>query len=283
MEINTENIEELILLFVDEEMSGEQAGQLMDFILRHPEYDSLLKSYAAAKPDPEDKLVFPDKVLLIRKENKAIPFYRSGGLIARVAAVLILGILGIAFLWKANQVPGSQHQISLQQPLPPGQGQIPETSEVKERPRNELAGTTAPAPKLKVKPVPAVATHFPPASQEAMDDTADKQKVIAEQIKIRPAPVPEQPLESIPKQPELLAQNNSPDPALVTKIEEKQLLAIPTWIPMEEERFQGINDLIGQVRATKEKIEERIAMLKHSSFILQIGEKEISIGNKESM
>lgn len=61
MNINKENVEELILLFIDKELNQTQSEELMLFLQKNPEYQSLLEEYKLAVLEDNDELFFDNK------------------------------------------------------------------------------------------------------------------------------------------------------------------------------------------------------------------------------
>ncbi len=94
--ISIDNYEEYFLLFADNELNEQQAIEVEDFVLKHPELQNQFTFLQKTKLQPEI-IAFPGKENLYRKEKKVrriipVTFMRIG------AAAAIIGIAYISFV-----------------------------------------------------------------------------------------------------------------------------------------------------------------------------------------
>ncbi|TAN18063.1 MAG: hypothetical protein EPN37_05825 [Chitinophagaceae bacterium] len=108
MKINMNNYEEFMLSFVDNELSEEDTGKLMQFLEQHQDLQRELRVLQATKLPSDEKIIFPDKDLLYRKEavspKKAFFTLRSPWVPAAAAACLALLLLFSLHPWKRQVV-----------------------------------------------------------------------------------------------------------------------------------------------------------------------------------
>ncbi len=61
MEVNKNNIEEQILMYVDGELDTADAKAVLQYIALHPEWQSLLEEYKSLVLQPDTDIVFEGK------------------------------------------------------------------------------------------------------------------------------------------------------------------------------------------------------------------------------
>lgn len=108
MKIDIHNYEDLMLSFVDNELSEEEAKALWLFLEQHPEQQAELKLLQAAKLPADEKIIFPDKNSLYRKEavlTRKIFFLRRYPWLSAAAACLLLLIALFVHPWKEQVIP----------------------------------------------------------------------------------------------------------------------------------------------------------------------------------
>ncbi len=94
--INSINYEEKFLLFVDKEVSEQEAEETLDFVSKHPIYQELFETIQQTKL-PDEKISFPNKDSLYRREEKRKPIIFMQWWKVAVAAALIGLIVLIGF------------------------------------------------------------------------------------------------------------------------------------------------------------------------------------------
>ncbi|HVV02769.1 MAG TPA: hypothetical protein VHC96_01040 [Puia sp.] len=95
--IHTGNYEEWLLSYIDNELDAPSRQAVIDFIRRHPEKNVLLQQLQRTVSTPDPGIVFPNKELLYRREEKPARLRRMIGLpfAGIAAAALILGAVGL--------------------------------------------------------------------------------------------------------------------------------------------------------------------------------------------
>jgi hypothetical protein len=103
-EINLANYKEQFLLYVDNELSVETKEKVEIFVLQHPELQKMFTELRQTKLEPE-RIVFAEKQLLYKKEDKEKPvFYISWQRVAVAAALIGLTVLVWTIL-PDNKIP----------------------------------------------------------------------------------------------------------------------------------------------------------------------------------
>ncbi|HVU55890.1 MAG TPA: hypothetical protein VHD83_12590 [Puia sp.] len=91
--IHTGNYQEWFLSYIDNELDAPSRQAVIEFVRRHPEKNIELQQLQRTVSTPDPDIVFPNKELLYRKEEKRriawLPFARIA------AAALILGAVGL--------------------------------------------------------------------------------------------------------------------------------------------------------------------------------------------
>ena len=109
--INTTNYEEWLLLYTDNELTAEQKTTVEKFAASHPGIHEELALLQKTKLDPEQTIVFPNKELLYRKEEKVRVIAISWRRIA-VAAAFLLAIATTAFFIMNRNTGGVSGEIA---------------------------------------------------------------------------------------------------------------------------------------------------------------------------
>jgi hypothetical protein len=101
--ISLSNYEEWLLLYMDNELTVEQRTTVEQFAAVHPAVQGDLRLLLQTKSEPEHEIVFPDKELLYRREEKTRPiiWWR----IAAAAAVLIAIVTTLMFTLNKKKGP----------------------------------------------------------------------------------------------------------------------------------------------------------------------------------
>lgn len=129
--INLANYEEQFLLYVDNELTGDAKGKVETFVLQHPTVQESFTLLKQTKLEPEP-IVFADKQLLYRKEEKERRVFYLGWQRIAVAAALI-GL--IVLLWNVlpNDTTNQKQTARVVRPVTPavvtGGTQPPATAE----------------------------------------------------------------------------------------------------------------------------------------------------------
>ena len=108
MKVNMNNYEEFMLSFVDNELTEEDAGELMWFLEQHHDLQCELRLLQATKLPSDEKIIFPDKDLLYRKEalfpKKVFFTFRHPSIRAAAVACLASLLLLSLYPWKRHAV-----------------------------------------------------------------------------------------------------------------------------------------------------------------------------------
>lgn len=108
--INETNYEEFFLLYVDGELSAAERREVEAFAATKPQFQQELNLLLQTKIEPEHEVVFPDKSLLYKKEEKKRPVIFIGW--QRVTAVAALVLLALGIFWLSNTGTGKSDTIA---------------------------------------------------------------------------------------------------------------------------------------------------------------------------
>lgn len=279
MEVNKNNIEEQILLYVDGELNTAEASALLQYIALHPEWHSLLDEYKSLVIPQDDDLVFEGKEALLQPEPQVIAFKKEsslGWMRWAAAVVLIAGAAGLT--WQLSRDDKGQA--------------LPGTSGIamQQQPKATLAAdTVTPAPQLaQVKTVTAVKPVAPvlqpaKAPVHAVPQAQQPEVQLAKNEAVQIAPI-------AGSSPTLVAVQETQQPALELQRADvlvaeapEQAVAInteklPSWLPVNEEKLEGVNDLLAHIREVKNKVAEKANVLRKSTFVIRLGGREIGFG-----
>jgi|GEM_PF-1783302 len=287
MDVNTEDIEELILLLIDNELSQAETLYLMDFLKKNPEYNQLLESYSITKLVPEDNIEYPWKNQLLRPESKQIAFYKRTKMMLGVVSTLIIMVLGIALIWlqKPKQNTGNLVWETQNNPVPikaQGENVINNPPKAIPNQKNALVQHREPVHKHQNKLMDKnnKPPYMEPHENEQNIDGFAVSSLKTQGIKLWD--IDENPVVIMPIKmpPELIAV----DPFRKKSVDERSWKPRIEWtseVSFDENRLKGFVFLINQVQETRLKVAENIAVLKKSTIVLQLGNKEIAL-NKQN-
>ena len=109
--INTTDYAEWLLLYTDNELTPDQKITVEKFAAGHPDIQEELELFQKTKVLPEQEIVFPNKELLYRKEEKVRVIAINWRKIA-VAAALMLAISTTAFIIFNKKAGGANEEIA---------------------------------------------------------------------------------------------------------------------------------------------------------------------------
>ena len=95
--INDSNFEEWLLLYIDDELTGQQKIAVEEFLVHHPSAKTELELLQKTKLHSEPAVIFPNKETLYRREEK-VPVIGFPWRKIAVAASLLLAISTTAYL-----------------------------------------------------------------------------------------------------------------------------------------------------------------------------------------
>lgn len=95
--VNLNNYEEWLVLYADNELTGEEKEAVEKFVLPHPSIQKELELFQKTRLEPDEKIVFPGKESLYRREEKVkvvtIKWWRIAA-----AAVFLIGFSAVGFM-----------------------------------------------------------------------------------------------------------------------------------------------------------------------------------------
>lgn len=278
MEVNKNNIEEQILLYIDGELNTEEAKALLQYVARYPEWRTLLDEYSSLVMQPDTDMVFEGKEALLQPEVQTVAFVKKGNSFKSLrwaaAAIVVIGAAGLAWMFSRGEqgtaLPG--HTTIALQPkttLPATATAITDTAAV--MPVQALPATSNNRIAHKAAAPQTILVHTPQPVPE-MQKKEERLAPIAgntlalNDTKAQPLPA------TVMQRPEALeALREEPQVAINTE-------SIPAWLPVSGDKLDGVNDLVSHIREVKEKVAAKAAILKRSTFVIRLGEKEIAFG-----
>lgn len=99
--INITNYEEQLLNYIDDEVTVEERKEVEKFVGQHPAAQKELTLFQKAKLQPEAEVIFPDRSVLYRREEKPVRVISMTWFRVAVAAAIIL-IAGFTVLQLVN-------------------------------------------------------------------------------------------------------------------------------------------------------------------------------------
>jgi len=266
MTLNKENIEEQILLFIDGELNEVAEQQLMTYIEAHPEHKALLEAYMMTQLADEEHIVFPDKELLLRKEEHIVPFKKKP-VFARIAAAAVLALIAVStvYILKNDDTDNPLTAINNKK------SRVEKYVTAQQKDTSKVLA--------KIEPKQNKQTPTIQRQQGFKKDISSKEEVVARQ---------KNDIDFIATQQQLAMQNVSyinaiPQEQLqvIALAEKEERGGLPQWLPIKEENLQGLNELVAKVQDLRETIQEKKAQLKSQAIVLTVAGKEFTIGNKQ--
>jgi len=102
--LNIANYEERLLSYIDNELANEQKAELEEFVSLHPAAQKELALLQKVKLEPEASIIYPDKSLLYRREERTPVIQMTWFRVAVAAAIIIVAGLVTLQLTTRNQV-----------------------------------------------------------------------------------------------------------------------------------------------------------------------------------
>lgn len=262
MDINSENIDEYLLLLLDGELTEAAEKEVMAIVESSPEYKALLDEYMLTKLDDE-AIVFEDKAMLLKPETVMVPMRRESIYTAVAAALAVIICAGVLLKMQYNNPEqaaplATQHTVekvitdtASEQPLMVKQDHEEERAQrVVKQTSNKGNKVAAPAniAMVAVDPRPQAEelNRLPVAGLKMMDINSD-QKIIASEIT----------LQSINDTP--------PDNAVAINDEDTGRRAL-------------LNSLVAQFETMKDNMQEKAKSIRISAVSIQLGNKAFTIG-----
>lgn len=265
--VTWENYEEYLMLYVDGELGRDEQKALLDFANQHPEVQDELKLYQSTVLIPDMTQVFAGKEQLARKEPAKVivlgQWVRYG-----VAAGIIL-LLGLGITKWLNR--GGSDQLSTSDIVKQGTKVT--------QPKQEEA-----LPEQKIQQLPTEAVKTPAIRQRESNSIAGNSVHSSPKNLVKENTFPK--MEIAPVAPiirELSAENTIEQPLLlavaevtsfVAEEEEAEKRRLPGWLPVNEEKREGLQSL-------KENLDSRLAKAKSLKDNLKDTELALRFGNKE--
>lgn len=273
MQITEQNIEELILHYIDGELDPATAEDVLEYAGKHPKFAAMLEDYQQTVLSPDANMMYPDKEELLRPEITAIPFRRRPAwkfsMTAAASVLLLLSVLAIKHIRNKEEIPtavkiAKSHTgpAQIAAPILPA---IPEAVTAK---HNAGVNNMTRPPHRNNRSAAIIQQG---SATEVSQPKPQKQPEIA--------PLPSQKAMRIPQEIELnatMAAVISPQAETAAPARQK----LPEWLPVREEKIDVVNELVAQFKEVKERFEEGGRTLKNASFALKIGDKEIGFGKK---
>jgi len=274
MQITEQNIEELILLYVDGELDPLVAADMLDYIGRYPQYAGMLEDYQQTILAPDTEIVYQDKASLIRPETTVAPLKKKRWALTATAAAILL----LLSVWAINRLNNNMERPAVKniakshtgpaQIAPPN---LPDASSGATVAKRNVINKHTPARKTKSNK---------PDSNAGHNTIANAKNKPQEQHNIKP----------LPSQDDIIRlQTNielNTTMAVViqpqTEIAEPTRSKLPEWIPGRDEKIDVVNELVAQFNEIKERFAAGGRTLKNASFALKFGDKEIGFGKKNN-
>lgn len=276
MQITEQNIEELILLYVDDELEPALAEDVLEYIVEHPQYAALLEDYQQTILTPDTTLFYDNKEELLQPERRSallIPVGRVAMVAAATIAILLCSLLTINYLKNDSAITG-----------------IDGIAKSHTGPARIVPNTipTIPTGAITIRKQ-ATRTQDAASYRKSSNRTATyehKDTAVNEPNKPRPlqqevVPLPSQSVKRIEQHIELNAGLASRIPSVdELKNDLPAASKLPEWLPVEPEKLEAVNELVAQFKEVKERLQASGLTLKNASFALRIGDKEIGFGKK---
>lgn len=269
--VTMENYEEYMVLMADGELDAAGQQELEAFLQLHPELREELIMYETAHLVPDTTMVYGNKESLLKQEPKAIAlggqWFRYGAA-AGLAALIALGIMK----WQGND-EGTE-VVSV------------DTVEHISTPIAKTQDTAVPTPQQQeviVKQEAEEPKHEEQKQEQRIAPVAPKIATVKEEKRIRI----QQPL---PEKMELAAigemhteKNTRPQyntvavPALpaVEKTAPETGRDALAWLPIDEDRKEGLNNIGEVLSARLDKVKEVRDNIKNTDLAVKLGNKEL--------
>lgn len=265
--LTKENIETQILLYVDKELSAEESQDLLRYINRHPEYQSLLREYQESVLLPEP-LTFSDKNQLLQASGrKIVPFRIISGIAATIALIMGLAI----YFYRTDKPAVSSRDMAVHQ------------ANTTNRPAAMIAHQ---ADNNRFEPELDKPVKHPVGSPQPVNrQTATTRPQHHVVTKIEPLPTLPMLALAAPTTAKISLRTVEPDlsPKKPTDLREsehrsaEQLNDQMATFWDKSERLNGVHSLVAELDDRKNRAVDAWQRIRTSNIIVKIGSKEIMI------
>ncbi len=265
--VTWDNYEEYVLLYTDGELGEAEVKALMDFADQHPEVKKELKDYERVRLMPEVALVYKEKETLLKQANDG-KVIRLGSWWMYGAAAGILILIGVMLpKWMNNNVSRNGDNSQVQVAKHEGNA-----STVADR-ALETADITPAAGEKEV------AEMRKPSGQRAI---AGKKAPVDEVVVLK-----KESIKSI-----LPSSYNTDREAIIPRLRGAAVVSkggvvmadmveanngFLAWLPVTEEKKEGLRGLRENVETRVEKVKEMKDSLKDMEIAVKLGDKELFV------
>jgi len=103
--INMSNYEEYLISYIDDELNPAERNEFELFSMAHPQVKEELNIYLQTKLEPEEEIVFANKEILYRREEKVRVISMQWRRVAVAAAVLLIAGVGTIAILNKKDIP----------------------------------------------------------------------------------------------------------------------------------------------------------------------------------
>lgn len=110
--INTSNYEEYLISYIDDELNPAERNAFEKFVTVHPQVKEELSIYLQTKSEPEEEIVFANKEILYRTEEKVRVISMQWWKIAVAAAVILVAGIGTFTILNKKETTGTDSSVA---------------------------------------------------------------------------------------------------------------------------------------------------------------------------
>jgi len=265
--VNMENYEEYMMLQADGELDEAGCEALQAFLDSHPELADEMKLFESLHLEPDTAMVYAGKEALMQpvpaKRTIALG-WRSMAAAASVAAVI--GIAAWMYLHSGTKTGGETGPVAKVTPV---------TNNTTQTITNPVVSTTADTQKQTVPQ--QVINNIAAVKKSSYKPQSHENTPVPQQDQLAALqPLPTQPLNANPAGATEIT-GSAPEVRLAAVKEEKQDRHFLAWLPLPEEKKQGLIMVKNAIDERVEQVREINNSIKETTLVLNIGKKGITL------
>lgn len=254
-------------MLADGELGPEAEAAVMAFVEEHEEYRALLDLYLSLKLEPEQETVFPGRESLLHEEPLVKPLQRKRTFMLLPVAAAAACLICVLVFWGQKEPEPKRPAVAMHQekampaPAVPSQDTGALLAAVPQDKRRPHKNRPEPAPVRSAVAQARAAGNPDPLLPARPQQEIARLYMVREPLIVAAEPVP--------------VQAGVPVELLLPAVD--KVIDAQEWTPFKEETVEGVEELVAQVKAIRENVQEKTRMLKKATIVFRLGDKEFAL------
>lgn len=274
--VNMENYEEYMLLEADGELGDAERKALYAFLEQHPELGKEMEMYLSTKLVPDTKMVFAHKEQLLKKQGGSTIAF--GGRWMYAAAACVAALIAV-MIWKREPSATETNTIVKTEEPVKNVTPAPIVDDTAKEFHSKTVNAIAIENKTPVKPNTIKKPKAPVTPVEPEEKIAQQpvERILPDVKQEIPQPKQNTVEQKVQANEKPVAFTEEVKIPVITEEPETQQKPLLAWLPVNEEKKEGLNVIAEVLNQKIDKIKEVRNSLKDTDVTFRIGNKELFI------